>query len=109
MNSESEVNEGVSGKMKKYLQVGIWWFSLFIFVGYVLLWIVRPTNIFYLRWFPDIEAKADSVYLGEQGLLLSLSHMLQPCLSTFFPLHFLTHTQRVDNLNCINFFHINSS
>jgi len=91
MNSESEMSKGVSGKMKKYLQMGIWWFSLSIFVGYVLVWIVRPTNIFYLQWFPDIEAKADSVFFGEQGLSLSLSQMLQPCLSTFFPLHFLTH------------------
>ncbi|CAJ1977016.1 unnamed protein product [Sphenostylis stenocarpa] len=65
MNSESEMRRGVSGKM--CLQMGIWWFSMFIFVGYVMVWIVKPTNMFYLHWFPDIEAKADSIYLGEQG------------------------------------------
>jgi len=89
MNSESEMSGGVSGKMKKYLQKGIWWFSLFIFVGYVMVWILRPTNFFYLQWFPHIEAKTDSIYFGKQGLSLS------QCLSTFFHLHFLNYTQRV--------------
>jgi len=76
MNSESEMGGGVSGKVKKkYLQMGIWWFSLLIFVGYVMVWTVKPTNFFYLQWFPDIEAKADSIYFGVQGL--SLSPMLE--------------------------------
>ncbi|ESW15455.1 hypothetical protein PHAVU_007G073800 [Phaseolus vulgaris] len=70
MNSESEMSGGVSGKMKKYLQKGIWWFSLFIFVGYVMVWILRPTNFFYLQWFPHIEAKTDSIYFGKQGTII---------------------------------------
>ncbi|KAH1230652.1 Ferric reduction oxidase 4 [Glycine max] len=50
-----------------YLQMGIWWFSVMIFVGYLMVWIVMPTNIFFPHWFPDIQAKADSIYFGRQG------------------------------------------
>ncbi|KHN21777.1 Ferric reduction oxidase 2 [Glycine soja] len=47
--------------------MGIWWFSVMIFVGYLMVWIVMPTNIFFPHWFPDIQAKADSIYFGRQG------------------------------------------
>ncbi|KAK7391335.1 hypothetical protein VNO78_19749 [Psophocarpus tetragonolobus] len=51
----------------KYLQMGIRWFSVLIFVGYVMIWIIMPTNIFFPHWYPDIKAKVDSIYFGKQG------------------------------------------
>ncbi|KAG4998208.1 hypothetical protein JHK85_029647 [Glycine max] len=63
---DSETSRGASLTVK-YLQMGIWWFSVMIFVGYLMVWIVMPTNIFFPHWFPDIQAKADSIYFGRQG------------------------------------------
>ncbi|KAL2324563.1 hypothetical protein Fmac_023621 [Flemingia macrophylla] len=54
------------------VQMGIWWFSVFIFVGYVMVWIMMPTNTFFLHWLPHILAKADSIYFGKQGAFLLL-------------------------------------
>lgn len=42
-----------------------------IFVGYVMIWIMMPTNEFWLHWLPHIHAKTDSKYLGLQGLMIS--------------------------------------
>ncbi|KAH9646866.1 Ferric reduction oxidase 2 [Citrus sinensis] len=38
-----------------------------IFLGYILLWIIMPTNKFYLNWLPQIQSKTNSTYFGEQG------------------------------------------
>lgn len=62
----SEASRGAS-PMVRYLQIGIWWFSVLIFVGYVIVWIMMPTDTFFLHWFPSIRAKADSIYFGQQG------------------------------------------
>ncbi|KAH6783965.1 hypothetical protein C2S52_008924 [Perilla frutescens var. hirtella] len=40
---------------------------LVIFLGYIMIWIMMPTNQFWLHWLPDIHAKTDSTYLGQQG------------------------------------------
>ena len=74
---DSETSRGASLTVK-YLQMGIWWFSVMIFVGYLMVWIVMPTNIFFPHWFPDIQAKADSIYFGRQGLSLYKSEMVEP-------------------------------
>lgn len=31
-----------------------------VFVGYTMIWIMMPTNTYYLHWLPDIHAKTDS-------------------------------------------------
>ncbi|PON58180.1 Cytochrome b245, heavy chain [Parasponia andersonii] len=38
-----------------------------VFVGYILIWFMMPTKTFYLQWLPDIHAKTDSTYFGQQG------------------------------------------
>ncbi|KAL6127679.1 hypothetical protein ACLB2K_071042 [Fragaria x ananassa] len=38
-----------------------------VFVGYTMIWIMMPTNTYYLHWLPDIHAKTDSTYFGQQG------------------------------------------
>ncbi|KAG6390195.1 hypothetical protein SASPL_151677 [Salvia splendens] len=38
-----------------------------IFMGYLMIWIMMPTNEFWLHWLPHIHAKTDSTYLGQKG------------------------------------------
>lgn len=40
---------------------------MLVFVGYTMIWIIMPTNTYYLNWLPDIHAKTDSTYFGQQG------------------------------------------
>ncbi|MED6185475.1 hypothetical protein PIB30_057400 [Stylosanthes scabra] len=56
----------------EFVQRGIWWFSVLIFLGYIVLWIMVPTNTFYLHWLPAIQATTDSIYFGKQATLASL-------------------------------------
>lgn len=51
-----------------FAEMCVWWFSLLVFVGCLVVWIMMPTNIFFLHWLPDIQAKTDSIYFGKQGL-----------------------------------------
>ncbi|KAK7279915.1 hypothetical protein RJT34_24976 [Clitoria ternatea] len=66
MVMDSEKSRGASPTLK-FLQMGIWWLSVLIFLGYILVWIMMPTNTFFLHWLPCIQAMADSIYLGKQG------------------------------------------
>lgn len=38
-----------------------------VFVGYMMIWIIMPTNTYYLKWFPHIHKKTDSTYFGQEG------------------------------------------
>ncbi|KAJ8773188.1 hypothetical protein K2173_028365 [Erythroxylum novogranatense] len=38
-----------------------------IFLGYLMIWMMMPTNTYYLQWFPEISRKTSSKYLGGQG------------------------------------------
>ncbi|KAI5647211.1 hypothetical protein M9H77_33216 [Catharanthus roseus] len=40
---------------------------LLVSVGYIFLWIMRPTNVYFQEWWPKIVAQTNSIYLGEQG------------------------------------------
>ncbi|XP_007221102.2 ferric reduction oxidase 2 [Prunus persica] len=40
---------------------------MMVFVGYMMIWIMMPTNTFYLNWFPHILKKTDSTYFEKQG------------------------------------------
>ncbi|XP_062149742.1 ferric reduction oxidase 2-like [Alnus glutinosa] len=40
---------------------------MIVFFGYTMVWIMTPTNTFYLHWLPRIHAKTDSTYFGRQG------------------------------------------
>ncbi|XP_020548931.1 ferric reduction oxidase 2-like isoform X2 [Sesamum indicum] len=51
----------------KSIQITIKLLILVIFLGYIMIWIMMPTNVFWLHWLPDIHKKADSTYFGEQG------------------------------------------
>ncbi|EYU25131.1 hypothetical protein MIMGU_mgv1a023728mg, partial [Erythranthe guttata] len=40
---------------------------LSIFLGYIMIWIMMPTNVFWLHWSPRIHAETDSMFFGQQG------------------------------------------
>ncbi|XP_059627466.1 ferric reduction oxidase 2-like [Cornus florida] len=42
-------------------------FIVVIFLGHVMIWIMMPTNTFWLHWLPNIQSKANSTYFGQQG------------------------------------------
>ncbi|KAL3755726.1 hypothetical protein ACJRO7_002733 [Eucalyptus globulus] len=41
-----------------------------VFLGYISILIMMPTNTFYLRWMPNIRSKTQSTYFGQQGASL---------------------------------------
>lgn len=61
------VEESDSFKGMKKLKSAILLFLMMVFVGYILIWFMMPTNTFYLHWLPDIQLKTDSTYFGQQG------------------------------------------
>ena len=48
-----------------------------VLLGYLMVWIMMPTNMFWLHWLPDIHAKTDSKFFGQQGLVSFLYSRLQ--------------------------------
>ncbi|KAJ0042296.1 hypothetical protein Pint_17519 [Pistacia integerrima] len=38
-----------------------------IFLGYMMIWIMMPTNTFFMHWFPEIHSKTNATYFGKQG------------------------------------------
>lgn len=56
----------------KIFQKVIWCFIVLISLGYMMVWLMMPTNTFFMHWLPDIQAKADPIYFGKQGLLLKI-------------------------------------
>ncbi|KAL5813072.1 hypothetical protein ACOSQ3_028022 [Xanthoceras sorbifolium] len=38
-----------------------------VFVGHMMIWMVMPTDTFFMHWLPDIHAKTDTTYFGKQG------------------------------------------
>lgn len=67
---DSETSRVVSAPTLKFFQMWIWWLSVLISLGYITIWIMMPTNTFFVHWLPDIQAKADLIYFGKQGLSL---------------------------------------
>ncbi|WJX20713.1 ferric-chelate reductase (NADH) [Trifolium repens] len=61
-----ELNRGVSPTLKIFQNV-IWWFIVLINLGYIMVWLMMPTNTFFMHWLPEIQAKADPIYFGKQG------------------------------------------
>ncbi|KAL7146285.1 hypothetical protein ABFS83_06G030600 [Erythranthe nasuta] len=49
------------------IQLAIKLLILSIFLGYIMIWIMMPTNVFWLHWSPRIHAETDSMFFGQQG------------------------------------------
>ncbi|CAL5209477.1 unnamed protein product [Lathyrus oleraceus] len=68
-------------------QIGIWWFIVLINLGYIMVWLMMPTNTFFMHWLPDIQAKTDPIYFGKQGttvLVYTFPILLMASLATLY-------------------------
>ncbi|KAL1552849.1 ferric-chelate reductase (NADH) [Salvia divinorum] len=56
------------------MRYGAAWQSFFVlvFVGYMLVWILLPTNTYKYSWTPKLKEKLNSTYFREQGVNLLL-------------------------------------
>lgn len=64
----AEMKATASSEGMKAVQSAIRLFVMMICIGYTMVWIMMPTNTFYLKWLPAIHSKTDSTYFGTQGL-----------------------------------------
>lgn len=53
--------------MRRSVKVGIKVLIMMIVMGYMMVWVMMPTNTFYLHWLPNIHANVDSTFFGQQG------------------------------------------
>ncbi|KAL2336000.1 hypothetical protein Fmac_010446 [Flemingia macrophylla] len=60
----------VQETMVKRVQLAIRVFVLVLFLGWVLIWIMMPTNTFTQKWWPRYMAKTNSAYFGTKGAIL---------------------------------------
>ncbi|KAI8564867.1 hypothetical protein RHMOL_Rhmol03G0216100 [Rhododendron molle] len=51
----------------KTIRFGIRLLIMVIFLGYIMIWVMMPTNTFWQHWLPDIQDKVNSTYFGQQG------------------------------------------
>lgn len=58
-------------RMSWNIQQAIKLLVLLILMAYFMIWIMMPTNTFYLHWLPHIYAKLNSTYFGQQGFIFS--------------------------------------
>ena len=60
-----------SPSQEKYsrVQFAIRLMVLVVFLGWILIWIMAPTNTYKQIWLPHLRAKMNSTYFGAQGLL----------------------------------------
>ncbi|XP_044505692.1 ferric reduction oxidase 2-like [Mangifera indica] len=52
------------------VRLGIKLLILAIFLGYMMIWIMMPTNAFFKHWFPEIHARTDATYFGKEGTFM---------------------------------------
>ncbi|XVE64268.1 hypothetical protein DITRI_Ditri07aG0087100 [Diplodiscus trichospermus] len=45
-------------------------FLALVFLGYMVLWIMTPTKLYFEHWLPEIRAKTKSTYFGRQGAIM---------------------------------------
>ncbi|XVF09924.1 hypothetical protein REPUB_Repub07fG0139200 [Reevesia pubescens] len=45
-------------------------FLVLVFLGYMVLWMMMPTKLYFENWFPQILAKTKSTYFGRQGAIM---------------------------------------
>ncbi|KAF8027759.1 hypothetical protein BT93_E0626 [Corymbia citriodora subsp. variegata] len=58
------------GMKRRLMRLAMKVLIMVVFLGYILIMIMMPTNTFYLRWMPNILSKTHSKYYGQQGASL---------------------------------------
>ncbi|XP_076952684.1 ferric reduction oxidase 2-like [Bidens hawaiensis] len=53
--------------MSIMIQTAIRLLATVIILGYIMIWIMMPTNTFWLHWLPRIHSATNSTFLGQQG------------------------------------------
>ncbi|XP_012090729.2 ferric reduction oxidase 2-like [Jatropha curcas] len=51
----------------KMVQSAIRVFIAVVFLGYMMIWVMKATNTYYLHWLPNIHSHINSTFFGEQG------------------------------------------
>lgn len=78
-----------SPSQEKYgrVQSAIRLLVLVVFLGWIFVWIVTPTNTYQQKWQPRLQAKTNSIF-GAQGLFLIQLYMCknQNSLHVYIPL-----------------------
>ncbi|CAI9101896.1 OLC1v1000050C2 [Oldenlandia corymbosa var. corymbosa] len=54
-------------KIARASMVGI---SVMVFLGYIMMWCIMPTDTYYNKWVPHIMADTNSTYFGLQGPII---------------------------------------
>ncbi|WRX19483.1 FAD-binding 8 - like 7 [Theobroma cacao] len=57
----------VPENIMKMVRAAIKLFLVLVFLAYMVLWIMMPTNLYFEHWMPEIRAKTKSTYFGNQG------------------------------------------
>ncbi|KAK4480733.1 hypothetical protein RD792_013815, partial [Penstemon davidsonii] len=88
---EEEILISIAGQETEMKFRVIWQlFFLLVFVGYMIMWVMLPTETYKLSWTPKLTQKLSSTYFREQGinlLLFSFPLMLIATLGCVY-LHF---------------------
>ncbi|KAL7583087.1 hypothetical protein Lser_V15G43873 [Lactuca serriola] len=53
-------------RTNKMIQLTIKVMVITIFLGYIMIWVMMPTNTFWLHWLPRIHSATNSSYFGQQ-------------------------------------------
>lgn len=54
----------------KRIQAAIKTAVMVVFLGYVFIWVILPTNLYKKHWLPKIRAHTMSTYFGTQGFYI---------------------------------------
>jgi len=70
MTEETVVKRSPSQAKFYRVQFAIRLLVLLLFLGWIFIWIMSPTNTFKKRWLPRFRAKTNNTtYLGSKGLI----------------------------------------
>ncbi|PKI63529.1 hypothetical protein CRG98_016196, partial [Punica granatum] len=91
-SSSSSYGNGVKSFVKSLTMLLV----TIILLGYLLVWVMIPTNTYYLHWFPIVLSKTNSTYFGKQGgsiLIYTFPILLVAALGCLY-LHYGKHDAR---------------
>ncbi|KAI3508319.1 hypothetical protein L1887_23325 [Cichorium endivia] len=63
---ETNIQSSNYAHANKVIQLTIKVMVVNIFFGYIMIWVMMPTNTFWLHWLPRIRSATDSSYFGPQ-------------------------------------------
>lgn len=60
-----------------------------VFVGYVFIWVILPTNLYKKDWLLKVRAKTMSTYFGTQGSYIFFYFLLlSPSINGYYPYYY---------------------